>query len=155
MYILQIFILHLSTLRYRYWQFGFVVGSRGYILNFSHYQEAIQDSTEYHMLTIQKVALRTGNKELAAIGIPAAVGHCQEARRIVLERKVLIAECVSINACDTGAIALHKITALNHEILNDSVKAGTFVANGHTIWPIFSCTELSKVLSSAWHGVRK
>lgn len=107
------------------------------------------------MLAVQKVTFRTGYKELTPIRIPSAVGHCQQARRIVLERKVLIAECVSINASDAGAIALHKITALNHEILDHSVETGALVANGNTIGPIFARTKLSKVLSSPWHCVRE
>lgn len=67
--------LHLSTLRYRNGQFGFVIGSCGDILDLSHYQQTIQDSSENHVFVVQEVTFRAGDKELTSIRIPSRVGH--------------------------------------------------------------------------------
>lgn len=107
------------------------------------------------MLAVQKVTLCAGDEKLTAVGVLPAVGHGQEPWRVVFEGEVLVGIRVAVNAGYARAIALYEITALDHEILNYAVEAGTFVSDGHAIWSVLSGAELAKVLRRARHCVCK
>ena len=96
-------------------------GVHGYCLDLAHDQHAIrvQHTAKYTVLAIQPLCLDARDEELAAVGIGATVGHAQQARRIVLEREVLIGELATINANLSCAIALHKVATLQHKLLHN------------------------------------
>lgn len=73
----------------------------------------------------------------------------------MFEGEVLVGIRVAVNAGHARAIALYEITALDHEILNYSVEAGTFVSDGHAIWSVLSGAKLSKVFRRTRHCVCK
>ena len=63
-----------------------------------------------------------GDEELRAIGVLARVRHAQQALLGVLQLKVLIFKLVSIDGLSTSAISSCKVTSLDHEVLDDSMK---------------------------------
>lgn len=99
------------------------------------------------MFSIQKIAFRASYEELATIGVLAAVGQRQQPRRVVFHVEILVGEgATSVNAAYPGAIAIDEIAALDHEVLDDSMKTGVFKANGHSVLSILAGAELTKVL---------
>lgn len=103
---MQVSLLQLSALRYDDRQLGFVIRSSGYVFDFAHYQETVQHSTEHDVLVVKEIALGTCDEELTTVCVFPAVGHRQEARRVVFEHKVLVVECAAVYAVDTSSIAL-------------------------------------------------
>lgn len=84
------------------------------------------------------------------------IRHRKQERLCVLQLKVLILEFHSINTLTTSSIASRKVSTLNHELLDDSVEAGAFVGQGHTILCVALVTsaQSTEVLSSLGHNVR-
>lgn len=103
----NIIVLQLSTLRYDDWQLGFVVWTSWNVFDFPHYQETVKDTTKNDMLVIEEIAFGTCYKKLASVRVLAAVRHRQQSRSIMLEDKVFVVECSTVNAVNTGAIALN------------------------------------------------
>ena len=67
------------------------------------------------MFAVQKVALGASDKELAAVGVFATVGHRQQAGSSVFVSKVLVSKRATINGHETRAIVLlmkKKITTI-------------------------------------------
>jgi len=73
----------------------------------------------------------------------------------VLQGKVLVAEGVAVYAGHAGAVALHKVAALDHEVLDHPMETGAFVANGNAIRSVLARAELPEVFRRAGHCVRK
>ena len=44
---------------------------------------------------------------------------------------------------------------LNHEVLNDTMKSGAFIAQGNAIFPLLPRAKLAKVLRRVWNNVSK
>jgi len=107
------------------------------------------------MLAVQEVALGAGDEELAAIGLFATVRHGQQSRRVVFQGKILVAEGVAVYTGNASAVALDKVAALDHEVLDHPVEAGALVANGDSIRPVLARAELPKVFRRAGYCVRK
>ena len=61
----------------------------------------------------------------------------------VLELKVLIREAGAIDGLPTVAITARKVASLNHEILDDPVELGAFVAKA-----LFSCCQGPEIFNS-------
>lgn len=62
------------------------------------------------------------HKELTAVCVLAAVGHREEERSVMLQRKVLVVECTAVNTFASGSIQVTKVARLNHEILDDPME---------------------------------
>lgn len=58
------------------------------------------------MLVVQEITFSAGDEELAAICVFSAVGHRQQAGRIVFKNEIFVRECATIDAVHTGAVTL-------------------------------------------------
>lgn len=116
---------------------------------------AIHHPPEDNMLSIQKRRRNGRDEELASIRVGSPVGHTQEARTVVFEREVLVRH--RLGAVDGGAscaISVEEVAALEHEILDDSVEFGAFVALRTTQVVLgLSRAELPEVLGRLWDHV--
>lgn len=72
--------------------------------------------------------LRGPSTHLRTVGVLAGVGHGQETGLGVLQLEVLVFELGAIDGLSAGAIAVGEVTALNHELLDNTVEGGAFVA---------------------------
>ena len=103
------------------------------------------------MLSIQPITLRTRDKELAAICTGTTVCHGKQAWRRVSKFKIFIRKWTPVNTGDSSAIAINKISTLNHEILYDPVEGASFVSYRNAIFSELSGAELPKVLCRLRH----
>ena len=96
------------------------------------------------MLTVKPIALLSHcHEELGAILIPLSIiGHCNNAPVRESQSLVeLIHEWLSVDAFATPTCAC-RVTSLNHEILNHSMKHSAIVITLHT--------ELNEVPTGSW-----
>jgi len=80
------------------------------------------------VLSVQPSRNRSGDKELAAVGVRSGVGHGEEVLLVVGELEVLVWEFLAIDRFSTGAVASSEVTALKHEAGDDSVEGAAFEA---------------------------
>lgn len=137
----------MSALRYGHWNFWLIVRPRGDVLHFPHDEQAVDHSAENHVFTVQEVALGARDEELAAVGVFAAVGHGQQAGRVVFQDEVLVRKrTAAVDAQDTGAVAVNEVAALYHEVLDHAMEARVLEAQRHPVLPVLARTELPEVL---------
>lgn len=107
------------------------------------------------MLGIQKRRRSRRDKELAAVGILAGIGHAQDAGGVVLAGKVLVGEAgAAVDRGAAGAVAVQKVAALDHKVLDDAVEFAALVAlrlAGGAAG--FAGAELAEVFGGARYGV--
>jgi len=146
-------VSHFSTLGYDDGDFGFVIGPRGNVFDLSHNQQSFDDAAEDHVFRVQKVTFGARDEELAAVGVFARVGHGEQTGARVLQSKVFIGEIGSVDAHGAGAVAVDKVPALDHKVLDDPMKLGVFEAGGHAVAPEFPRAELPEILGGSRHDV--
>lgn len=73
-FIIRIKVLHFPTLRDHNWNFGLIIWSSRYILNFPNNKQTIQNPSKYYMFPIKKVTLGTSYEKLGTIGVTSTVG---------------------------------------------------------------------------------
>ena len=88
------------------------------------------------------------NKELTPICIRSAISHTQQERPIVLLLEILVVEFVAVYALAAGAIASGEVAALEHELRDDAVEAGSLVSE-----TFFASAEGAKVFGGAGNCV--
>ena len=81
---------HFSTVRHGDRQHGLVFGAGLHPLQQLDNFHAFNDSAKHHVLVIKVRRGLEGDKELAAVGVAAGVGHGQHARRCVLVDEVFV-----------------------------------------------------------------
>lgn len=69
-----------------------------------------------------------GDEKLRTVGVLSGIGHAQHALLGVLQLEVFVFELVSVDRLASCAISFGEVTALYHELLDDSVEARAFVA---------------------------
>lgn len=139
--------LHLSTLRNCHRNLWFIVRSSRNILHFPHDEKAVDNSAKDNVFAVQEVTLGARDEKLTTVGVLAAVGHGQEARRVMLQSEVFIRErSTAVDAQYPGAVAVDEVAALYHKVLDYSVEDSTFEPQRHTVPPVFPGAELPKVL---------
>ncbi len=89
---------HFSTLTDDHWEFRLIIRARGNVLNLPYNEEAFHNLPKHNMLSIEKVTLGTGNKELAAVGVGSTVGQGEQPRGVMFQLEVLICEYGSVDA---------------------------------------------------------
>ena len=82
---------------------------------------AFYDLTKNHVFPVQMRTLFQGDKELAGVGIFAAVGHRQHARMGMTSLEIFVLELAWVNGVATRSILACDISALEHKIRDNSV----------------------------------
>ena len=80
------------------------------------------------MFVVQPLGFHRADEELRAVGIWAGISHGEDSRFGVLELEVLILEFLAKNTLSASTVAPREVTPLAHELGNDAVEAGPFVA---------------------------
>jgi hypothetical protein len=75
------------------------------------------------------------------ICIFARIGHAKKAFFCVLQLEILVCEFVPVDGLSPCTVATGKITTLNHELLDDTMEAGAFVAKA-----FLACCQGTEVL---------
>ncbi|KAH3662033.1 hypothetical protein OGAPHI_006214 [Ogataea philodendri] len=89
---------------------------------------SFQDFAEDHVFSVKPWSFDGGDEELRSVGVSTGIGHRQVTWAFVFELEVLVLKLGTVNRFATSSISSCEISALDHEILNDSVEFGTFVA---------------------------
>lgn len=71
-----------------------------------------------------------------------------QTRSSVLQGEVFVLELVTIDGFATSAIVLREVTALTHEVRDNTVEGAAFVAK-----PLLTGTQCTEVLSSLWYNI--
>jgi len=85
-------------------------------------------SPKNNVLTVKVRSRDKGDKKLGPIGIFSGVGHGEEIGFFMFLYKVLIVEIIAIDGLSTGTVSTGEVTALGHEIRNNTVELGPSVA---------------------------
>lgn len=107
---------------------GSVHCALGYILNQFDNFIALKDFAEDDVATVKPWGRNGGDEELRTVGILAGVCHAQKALPSVPKLEVLILELRSVDRLSSSPVTLREITTLNHEVLDNAVEVGAFVA---------------------------
>lgn len=126
-----------------------VARALGHVLDLVDDLEALEDLAEDNVLSVEPGGDGGGDEELRAVGVFSGVGHAcrkmfvnnpflyvclmmsqltQKVLLGVLQLEVLIRELVAVDALAASAIALGEVTALDHELLDDTVEVGALIA---------------------------
>ena len=89
---------------------------------------AVDHVPENDVLVVQPLGFHRADEELRTVGIWAGVGHREDSRFGVLELEVLILEFVAKNTLPTPTVTPREVAPLAHELGDDTVEAGPFVA---------------------------
>ena len=92
---------------------------------------------EHHVVAVQPGAGNSGDEELRAVGVGAAVRHGEEARTRVLQCEVLVGEALAVDGLTARAVSVREITSLvmrheygenlAHELGNDTMQGAALV----------------------------
>jgi len=124
-----------------------VSGTLLYVLNLFDDFVALEDFSKDNVSTIEMGRSGGSNEELGSIGVLSGVGHRHETLLGVLQLEVLVGEFITIDRLSTSAIALCEVTSLNHEVLDDTVEAGTLVSI-----TLLSSSQSAEVLGGFWNS---
>jgi len=108
----------------------------------------VSDLAEDDVLAIEPGGDDGGDEELRAVGVWTCVGHGEEAWLGVLEGEVLVGELLSVDGLAAGAVALSKVTSLEHEVGDDAVEGRAGVAEA-----LLASAESAEVLDGARDGL--
>lgn len=100
------------------------------------------------MLAVEPGAGDGGHEELGAVGVGAGVGHGQETGSGVLGLEVLIGELGAVDGLSAGTVVSGEVTALQHELGDNSVEDGVGVAEA-----LLTSAESSEVLGGLGDNV--
>jgi hypothetical protein len=77
---------------------------------------------------IKPLGLLGGNEELRSISVFASISHGQPSGSVVLQLEVLIVKLVSIDGFAACSITASEVTALDHEVADDTVELAPLVS---------------------------
>jgi len=86
------------------------------------------DLAEDNVTAVQPGGHDGGDEELRAVGVRASVGHRQKERLVVGQLEVLVGELLAVDGLAAGAVATGEVTALKHELRDDTVELAALVA---------------------------
>jgi len=104
-----------------------LVTGRWGVLDLSHDLHTLGDLAKNDMAAIEPAGLDSANEKLGAISILASVSHGEDTGTSVGELEVLICETVTIDRLATSAVVVGEVTALDHELLDDTMKSRALV----------------------------
>jgi len=90
-------------------------------------QVARNDLAEDDVLSIEPAGHGGGDEELGAVGVWSSIGHGQKEWAVVLQLEVLVGELLSVDGATASAIVAGEVTALEHEVGNDTVESAVLV----------------------------
>ena len=116
-------------------------------LDLLHDVHAVDNLTEHAVVAVQmrrghlhvtgNGQFNSGDEELRAVGVGAAVRHGEETRTRVLQREVLVGEALAVDGLAAGAVSVGEITSLvvkheygenlAHELGNDTMQCAALV----------------------------
>ena len=88
------------------------------------------DLAEDDVLSVEPIGINGAQEELRSVGVRAGVSHGQAALPRVLATRAgegFVSELVAIDRLTAGAVAAGEVSALAHELLDDSVEGGALV----------------------------
>ena len=106
--------------------------------------------TKHNVFSIQPLGCSCTQKELRAIGIWTSISHAQDPGTGVLQLEVLVGELSTVDGLATGAVVGSEVTALAHELRDDTVEGRALVAEA-----LLARAERTEVLQGAIQGARK
>jgi len=101
---------------------------------------ALKDEAKDDVAIVEPRSLDGADEELGTIGVSTRVCHAQDTGTSVTKLEVLILETIPINGLAASTIAFCEVPALNHEILDYTMKFGSFVPEA--LFPGSQCTEV-------------
>ena len=112
--------------------------------------QALNDLAEDDVATIEPWSGDSANEELRSVGVGTSVSHGKDTGTGVLVDEVLISELGTVDGLTTSSVGICEITALEHELRNDSVKDGSLEVKGLSALShsLLSSAEGSEVLRS-------
>ena len=97
------------------------------------------------MLSVEPRGGDCGNEELGAVSIGTCVGHGKQSGLGMFFVEVLILEFFSVDGLASGSVEVGEVSALEHELRNDSVEDGVQIAVS-----FLSSAQCPEVLSCLW-----
>ena len=89
-------------------------------------------SSEDDMSSVKPVGISSGDEELTSIGSGSSIGH-RNAERFVFELEVFIGESISVDRLASSSVSSSEITALDHEVGDNSVEGTSCVFAGRIV----------------------
>ena len=111
---------------------------------------ARDEFAEHNVSTIKPISGSKSDEELRSVGVGTGVGHGEQASFVVLAVEVLIGELVAVDRDSTSAVMVGEVTALGHEVVDNSVENAALVG---IFLAIVTSAEGSEVLSGLGHVV--
>lgn len=103
---------------------------------------------------IEPRSLDSANEELASVGVTASVSHGEHTGTSVFQLEVLVRELATIDGLAAGTVALGKVTALNHKVLDNSVERRALIAVAKVLAiRVLTSSKGAEVLDSLGHGL--
>jgi len=150
---------HLATLSNCNIKVGHVLApiARLRCLHLLHDIHAINHLPKDNVLVVKEGSGDSCDEELGAVRVGPGIRHGQQTGLIMLHVKILIFKgLVTPDASGSRSITIQKVTALTHEVGDDSVEFGPFVSlwSTHRILG-FARAELPEVFGSFGNNIRE
>lgn len=124
-------------------------------LNALHNILTLKDLSKHNVFSIKPRSLHGGDEKLGSIRVGACVRHGKVHRGFVLELEVLVGKLFTVNALASSAVAIGKVSSLEHEVGDDSVEDRSFVVKGFSLGShsLLSSAERTEVFNRLRDGV--
>ena len=113
-----------------------------------HNLHSFNNGSENDVFTIQPGCLSGTQEKLRTVGVGASVGHGENSWTGVLQREVLVFELVSVDGFSTSSVVVGEVSALTHEVGDDSVEGGSLESE-----TLFSGAKTTEVFSCLWDDI--
>ena len=97
-------------------------------MNGSATNHSLEDFPEHNVASVQPRGHFRRDEKLRSVSILPGVRHGQPAGAEMLQFEIFVFEPLSINASPSGPVSSSEISALDHEIFDDSVERGALVS---------------------------
>lgn len=102
-------------------------GLRAQPFEFLHNVHSLDHRSENNVPVIQPGRFDSGDEELRPVGIRASISHREDAGAGVFQGEVFIGEFGTVDGLAPSAVVVGEVTALTHEIGDDTMEGGAFV----------------------------
>lgn len=94
------------------------------------------------MLSVEPLSDDGGDEELGAVGVGTGVGHGEETGLVMAKLEVLIGKLGTVDGLATSAVVVGEVTALEHELGDDTVENAALVVQTVTLLTSAEGTEV-------------